>query len=250
MTWNTGANRLKGYEPAEVIGRPYATFFTPEDRAQGVPERALRTAAEAGRLETEGWRVRKDGTRFWALAVLDAIRDDTGALLGFAKITRDMTEREHTRQGLLESEDARFRRLVESVVDYAILHARSERRGHDVEPGRRTHSRATPAARSSDSISRSSTRRRIAPTDLPRRALETAVSARVASRRRAGGCARTVPRLWAHVVIDAIRSAGRNLGLRQGHPRHHRAKRQAALHETGRNPRRSRRRRRWKRSAT
>ncbi len=120
VTWNTGANRLKGYEPAEIIGRPYATFFTPEDRAQGVPERALRTAAEVGRLEAEGWRVRKDGTRFWALAVLDAIRDDNGVLLGFAKITRDMTEREQTRQRLLESE-ARFRRLVDAVVDYAIF---------------------------------------------------------------------------------------------------------------------------------
>jgi PAS domain S-box-containing protein len=69
VTWNTGARRLKGYEPAEIIGRPYATFFTPEERARGVPEQALRTAAEVGRFETEGWRVRKDGTRFWALAL-------------------------------------------------------------------------------------------------------------------------------------------------------------------------------------
>jgi PAS domain S-box-containing protein len=120
VTWNAGAKRLKGYEPAEIIGRPYATFFTPEDRAQGVPERALRTAAEVGRFETEGWRVRKDGTRFWALAVVDAIRDNNGVLLGFAKITRDMTEREQTLQHLLESE-ARFRRLVDAVVDYAIF---------------------------------------------------------------------------------------------------------------------------------
>jgi PAS domain S-box-containing protein len=120
VTWNPGAKRLKGYEPAEIIGRPYATFFAPEDRAQGLPERALRTAAEVGRFETEGWRVRKDGTRFWALAVVDAIRDNDGVLLGFAKITRDMTEREQTRQRLLESE-ARFRRLVDAVVDYAIF---------------------------------------------------------------------------------------------------------------------------------
>ncbi len=120
VTWNTGAERLKGYEPTEIIGRPYATFFAPEDRARGVPERALRTAAEAGRFETEGWRVRKDGTRFWALAVVDAIRDKNGVLLGFAKITRDMTEREQAHQRLLDSE-ARFRRLVDAVVDYAIF---------------------------------------------------------------------------------------------------------------------------------
>jgi PAS domain S-box-containing protein len=120
LTWNSGATRLKGYEPSEIIGRPYATFFTPEDQAKGAPERALRTAAEMGRFETEGWRVRKDGTRFWALAVLDAIRDDKDVLLGFAKITRDMTEREQARQRLLESE-ARFRRLVDAVVDYAIF---------------------------------------------------------------------------------------------------------------------------------
>jgi PAS domain S-box-containing protein len=120
VTWNAGARRLKGYDPAEIIGRPYATFFTPEDRAEGVPERALRTAAEVGRFETEGWRVRKDGTYFWALAVVDTIRDNNGVLLGFAKITRDMTEREQARQRLLESE-ARFRRLVDAVVDYAIF---------------------------------------------------------------------------------------------------------------------------------
>ncbi len=120
VTWNTGAKRLKGYDPAEIIGRPYATFFTPEDRKQGAPERALRIAAEVGRFETEGWRVRKDGTRFWALAVLDTIRDENGVLLGFAKITRDMTEREQAHQHLVESE-ARFRRLVDAVVDYAIF---------------------------------------------------------------------------------------------------------------------------------
>jgi PAS domain S-box-containing protein len=120
VTWNSGAERLKGYAPSEIIGRPYATFFTPEDRAKRLPETALRTAAETGRFEAEGWRVRKDGSRFWALAVVDAVRDDSGQVIGFAKITRDMTERELARQRLAASEQ-RFRRLVESVTDYAIF---------------------------------------------------------------------------------------------------------------------------------
>jgi PAS domain S-box-containing protein len=119
VSWNSAAKRLKGYEPAEIIGKPYATFFTAEDRERGVPQQALETAARVGRLESEGWRVRKDGTRFWALAIIDAVRE-RGELIGFAKITRDMTERELSRQELIESE-GRFRRLVDAVVDYAIF---------------------------------------------------------------------------------------------------------------------------------
>ena len=118
-SWNSGARRLKGYEPAEIIGRPYDTFFTPEDRECGVPRRALQTAAESGRFEAEGWRVRKDGSSFWALAVLDAVRHD-GKLIGFAIITRDITERAQARQQILDTE-GRFRRLVDAVVDYAIF---------------------------------------------------------------------------------------------------------------------------------
>jgi PAS domain S-box-containing protein len=120
VSWNTGAQRIKGYTAAEIIGRPYATFFTPEDRERGLPDKALQTAAKSGHLEAEGWRVRKDGSRFWALAVLDAIHDENGELVGFAKVTRDMTEREQAHRRLVESE-ARFRRLVEAVIDYAIF---------------------------------------------------------------------------------------------------------------------------------
>jgi PAS domain S-box-containing protein len=119
-SWNSGARRLKGYEPAEIIGRPFETFFTPEDRERGLPQQALKTAAETGRFEAEGWRVRKDGSRFWALAVLDAVRDEAGELIGFAKITRDITEREQAHHRLIESE-RRFRRLINAVVDYAIF---------------------------------------------------------------------------------------------------------------------------------
>jgi PAS domain S-box-containing protein len=120
VSWNSGARRLKGYERQEIIGKPYATFFTPEDQERGLPQLALQTAATEGRFEAEGWRVRKDGSRFFALAVVDAVRDEDGELIGFAKITRDITERAETQRRLLESE-ARFRRLVDAVVDYAIF---------------------------------------------------------------------------------------------------------------------------------
>jgi PAS domain S-box-containing protein len=118
-SWNSGAKRLKGYEASEIIGKPYATFFTPEDRAAGLPEWALKTAAASGRWEQEGWRVRKDGTRFWAMAVLDAVYDN-GALIGFAKVTRDITERLQSHDRLSASE-SRFRQLVDAVVDYAVF---------------------------------------------------------------------------------------------------------------------------------
>ncbi|KRQ14755.1 hybrid sensor histidine kinase/response regulator [Bradyrhizobium manausense] len=119
-TWNRGAERLKGYAADEIIGKPFSTFYTPEDRQKDLPSKALATAAETGRFATEGWRVRKDGSRFWALVVLDAIRDEEGGLIGFAKVTRDITERQQARNDLLESE-RRYRRLVEAVVDYAIF---------------------------------------------------------------------------------------------------------------------------------
>ncbi|MGD9617865.1 MAG: PAS domain S-box protein [Alphaproteobacteria bacterium] len=118
-TWNAGAERIKGYRPDEIIGSHFSRFYTEEDRAAGVPERALRTAAETGRFETEGWRVRKDGSRFRANVVIDAIRDRDGQLIAFGKVTRDMTERVAARTALRESEE-RFRILVQGVADYAI----------------------------------------------------------------------------------------------------------------------------------
>lgn len=93
MTWNEGARLIKGYTRDEIVGQSMATFYTPEDRQRDRPAQLLREATEHGRVEDEGWRVRKDGTRFWADVVITAIRDDHGTLIGFAKITRDLTER-------------------------------------------------------------------------------------------------------------------------------------------------------------
>ena len=118
-TWNAGARRFKGYEAREIIGRHFSTFFTEEDKARDLPGHILRTAAEEGRFESEGWRVRKDGTRFWAQIVVDPIRAEDGTLLGFAKITRDITERREAQRALFESEQ-RFGMLVKGVRDYAI----------------------------------------------------------------------------------------------------------------------------------
>ena len=104
VSWNAGAARIKGYVRDEIVGRNYAEFFSQEDRERGVPQNALRIAGEQSRYESEGWRIRKDGSRFWAFAVIDAVHDDQGNLLGFAKITRDMTER---REAQFEIERAR-----------------------------------------------------------------------------------------------------------------------------------------------
>jgi PAS domain S-box-containing protein len=93
LTWNEGAQRLKGYAPDEIIGQSFERFYTPESVAEGLPKRLLAQAEEEGRVEVEGWRVRKDGSRFWADAVITALRDSSGTLRGFAKITRDLTER-------------------------------------------------------------------------------------------------------------------------------------------------------------
>ena len=118
-SWNAGARRFKGYEEAEILGQHFSRFYTDEDRRAGLPQRALDTAIREGRFEGEGWRVRKDGTHFWSHVVIDPIYDPTGTLLGFAKITRDLTDRKMAEETLKQSEQ-QFRLLVQSVTDYAI----------------------------------------------------------------------------------------------------------------------------------
>ena len=118
-SWNPGARRFKGYEESEILGEHFSRFYTEADREAGLPRRALETAAREGKFEGEGWRCRKDGTRFWAFVVIDAIRDASGNLLGFVKITRDLTERKLAEEALRKSEE-QFRLLVHGVTDYAI----------------------------------------------------------------------------------------------------------------------------------
>ena len=104
VSWNAGAERIKGYAAAEIVGKHFSTFYTEEDRESGLPERALAIALNEGKFENENWRVRKDGTRFWASVLIDPIRGDNGQLLGFAKITRDMTERKAIQEQLHQSQ--------------------------------------------------------------------------------------------------------------------------------------------------
>jgi len=200
-SWNPGARRFKGYEAEEIIGRHFSTFFTEKDRAAGLPERILRTAAEEGRFEAEGWRVRKDGTQFWAQVVVDPIRDDHGTLLGFAKITRDITERREADRALFESEQ-RFRMLVQGVRDYAIYMLDADGRISNWNAG----AEAIKGYRAEEIVgqhfSRFYTEEDRAAGD-PQRALATAVREgkyeREAWRVRKDGS-----RFWASVLIDPI----------------------------------------------
>ncbi|BBQ02689.1 histidine kinase (plasmid) [Burkholderia sp. SFA1] len=107
-SWNVGAERIKGYCDTEIIGQHFSCFYTDDDRAAGAPAYILATAAREGRVEREGWRVRKDGSRFWAHVVVDAIRDETGTLIGFAKVTRDITERKEAAAALERANAALF----------------------------------------------------------------------------------------------------------------------------------------------
>src|ERR1044072_3489909 len=91
--WNPGAQRFKGYAAHEIVGQHFSRFYTEEDRKVNLPTRALETASREGKFEAEGWRVRKDGTKFWAFVIIDPIRNQNGEVIGYAKITRDLTER-------------------------------------------------------------------------------------------------------------------------------------------------------------
>jgi PAS domain S-box-containing protein len=120
VSWNAGAERLKGYTADEIVGQHFSKFYTSEERAIGLPSRVLQATAREGHYESEGWRVRKDGGRFWALVEIDAIRDDDGELVGFAKVTRDITERQVAQQNLHETA-RQFRTLIAGVTDYALF---------------------------------------------------------------------------------------------------------------------------------
>jgi PAS domain S-box-containing protein len=120
ISWNSGAQKLKGWKREEILGQHFSVFYPPESVASGWPQEELRLAQQRGRFEDEGWRLRKDGTRFWANVVITALFGPMGELTGYAKITRDLTERRRHEEELRESEE-RFRLLVDSVRDYAIF---------------------------------------------------------------------------------------------------------------------------------
>lgn len=120
QSWNLGAERLKGYQSHEILGQHFSRFYPQEAIDRGWPDFELRSARRDGRFEDEGWRIRKDGTRFWANVVITALREEDGSFVGFSKITRDLTERRREQEELRQSEE-RFRLLIEGVQDYAIF---------------------------------------------------------------------------------------------------------------------------------
>ncbi|HTY51472.1 MAG TPA: PAS domain S-box protein [Steroidobacteraceae bacterium] len=150
-TWNEGAERLKGYQARDIIGQHLSRFYTPEDLECGLPQRLLESAAAQGHAESEGWRVRKDGSLFWAKVSITAIREEGGLLVGFGKVTRDLTERRHAEEALkelssslVEDQDRERRRISLSLSDstspsFATLltklhlaRSRSEREARDL----------------------------------------------------------------------------------------------------------------------
>ena len=210
-TWNPGAERFKGYKADEIIGQHFSRFFRPEDAAADLPARALRIAAREGRFEAEGWRVRKDGSHFWAHVVLDPIRDDDGKLLGFAKITRDITDKRDKEQALWESEQ-RFRMLVHGVRDYAIYMLDTEGRVSNWNAGAQAIKGYSADEIVGQHFSRFYTEEERA-TGEPKRALKTALTEgkyeREAWRVRKDGSL-----FWASVLIDPVfDDSGKHIGF-------------------------------------
>jgi PAS domain S-box-containing protein len=201
-SWNAGAQRFKGYRESEILGHHFSRFYTEEDRQSGLPARALLTAAREGRFESEGWRVRKDGTRFWASVVIDPIRQPSGRLIGYAKITRDLTERKASEEALKTSEQ-QFRLLVQGVTDYAIYMLDPEGRVSSWNPGAQRIKGYLPEEIIGEHFSRFYTEED-RDAGLPQRGLKTA--AREGRFEKEGWRVRKDgTRFWASVVIDAIR---------------------------------------------
>ena len=200
VSWSRGAERIKGYTAEQIIGRHFSQFYPEEDRQAGIPDKALRTAAETGRFTAEGWRLRKDGTRFWAMVLIEPIYRN-GGLVGFAKITRDMTEPHSAQLATLESE-RRFRLLVQSVTDYAIFMLDLQGNVANWNAGAERIKGYAQSEIVGQHFSRFYTPEDFA-AGMPAKALETA---RREGRYEAEGwrCRKDGSRFWASVVVDAV----------------------------------------------
>ncbi len=210
LTWNPGGERIQGYHPKEIIGQPFALFYPEADRASGASEAALRAATEVGRYVAEGWRVRKDGTMFWANVVMTALRDSRGQLIGFGKVVRDVSDKKAAHDAVLESERS-FRLLVQGVTDYAIFMLSPDGHITSWNSGARRIKGYTEKEIIGSHFSRFYTPEDLA-AGVPFRGLETA---RREGRFEAEGwrVRRDGSRFWAHVVIDAIHEDGELVGF-------------------------------------
>ncbi len=211
-TWNSGAERLKGYKREEIIGKDLSVFYTEEDRKAGHPKQLLEAALRDGRYEEENWRVRKDGTRFWASVIITAIRNESGALVGFAKVTRDLSERRlaeeqreaerHEAERVLRESEEKFRLLVAEVRDYAIFFLDLD--GHVMTWN--AGAERIKGYRADEIIGQSFDRFYVpedviagAPSRMLRRAAEQGVATDEGLRVRKDGS-----RFWAYVVVTAL----------------------------------------------
>jgi len=201
-SWNTGAERLKGYTADQIIGQNFSRFYPEPERLKGTPQNGLDTAAREGRFESEGWRVRRDGSQFWAHVVIDPIRSPDGILVGYAKITRDLTERRRAEEALRRSEQ-QFRLLIQGVIDYAIYMLSPEGMVSSWNAGAERINGYTPQEIIGQHFSRFYDPADIA-AGLPQRALDSAAEhGRFESegwRLRKDGT-----KFWASSVIDTIR---------------------------------------------
>jgi PAS domain S-box-containing protein len=202
-SWNPGAQRFKGYMPDEIIGQHFSRFYSEQDQKSGLPARALETAAREGKFEAEGWRIRKDGTRFWAYVVIDPIRNKSGEIVGFAKITRDLTERRAAEQTLKQSEQ-QFRLLVQGVSDYAIFMLDRTGRVSNWNPGAQRIKGYLPHEIIGQHFSRFYTEADRQANE-PQRALET-VQREGRFEKEGWRVRKDGSQFWAHVVIDPIRA--------------------------------------------
>jgi PAS domain S-box-containing protein len=231
-TWNSGAERIKGYSASEVIGRSFSIFYPQEALDRKWPQRELEEAARIGRFEDEGWRIRKDGTRFWANVVITAMRNPDGSLRGFSKITRDLTERRAHEEQLRRSEE-RFRLLIEGVQDYAIFMLDPDGRITSWNPGAERITGYRPDEIIGQPIERFYPPEDIA-ADLPSMELRNAILYRhtqeVGWRVRKDGT-----RFWADVATTVLRDTeGRHRGFAQVTRDMSDRKRMEALEEEGR----------------